>query len=253
MRWLVLGLSGLAAVLIIAVVAAVVVLLTRGGIDEEAYRREVRPLLLAWQDNIGLSTLTCGGEPGGNFTEEDVQVLAGVAMALSDIQGDVQAMATPERYKPGVEAMAAVAMEIEALQKDLNALLQAGQEFQRFDPQEALADVAPTPENVSWFVRLGSAFQAWDNDFLKWSNFVDCILPGAPERVGELAGYQRQMEIDLEELNRLRQEGPQEMVTAFAPVFNAIEISTQAFARLSRALERQVEVERVFADVIAGP
>jgi hypothetical protein len=121
-----------------------------------------------------------------------------------------------------------------------------------FDPEEALAGVPPTEENVSWFLRASGAFETWGSDIEKWSDFIDCTLPQAPERVGELGGYMSQLEIDAAEINRLRQEGSQEIVGAFAPIFNGVEISTRACAKLSRALEHQVEVERVFADVIAG-
>ena len=71
--------------------------------------------------------------------------------------------------------------------------------------------------------------------------------------MGELGGYIGQLEIDQEELNRLQREEPQEVVAAFGPIFNGVEISTQTFVKLSRALEHQVQVERAFADIIAAP
>ncbi len=255
MRWLVFLLGGLAAALVAAVAAVVVIVLTRGnGIDEEAYRQEVRPLILQWQNNIGLDTFTCGGEEReATLSEQDPEILSGAVKALSDIHRDVQALETPKRYKPGVEAMGAAATELQALNEEFNDLLRAVREIETFDPEAALAGVPPTAENVSWFVRAGGAFETWSTDFQRWSDFVDCTLPGEPERIGELGGYMRQLELDAEQLDRLRQEGPQPMVAAFAPVFDGVAISTRAFTRLTRALEHQVEVERVFADVIAGP
>src|SRR3989304_2733605 len=101
MRKLVLILSGTIVVLLIAIVAVLAVLSGRGdGVDEEAYRQQVRPLILQWQSSIGLSTFICGdGEEG-----EDIAALAGTVRALTEIHRDVQALETPKRYQPGVEA-----------------------------------------------------------------------------------------------------------------------------------------------------
>lgn len=256
MRRLVLLLSGVAVALIIAVgaVAAVLLIGGGGGVDEEAYRREVRPLILAWQGQMALDSFECeqDEEDDDDFTAEDVEFFKGSVSALKDIHGDVQAIEAPGRYKSGVEAMGAVTEELEGIEDDFGRMLALLEEVEALPLEDLLAGVEPTPENVRWFVRVGGAFEAWGNDFERWSDFIDCTLPEAPERVGELGGHIRQVEIDLAELQDLRQEGPPGLVRRWAPIFDMAEVATQVFARLSRALESQVEVERAFADVIEG-
>ena len=178
-------------------------------------------------------------------------ILAGDVTQLPEIYTDIESLDTPKRYQPGVEAMAVIATEIETIDLNRNELALALQEVALFDPQVALADLPPTAENQSWFIRVGGAFETWGSDFQAWSNFIDCTLAGEPDRVAEMTEYMRQMQIDAEQLKRLQADGPPEMTQGFAPLLNGVEVTTQAFAGLSRALERQVEVERIFADVIA--
>ncbi len=252
MRQIVFVLGGLVAGLVAAGLVVAFLILGSGG-NEEAYRQAVRPLLQEWQNSIGLTTLNCSGTGAEPATGQDVEALAGTGTDLSLIYRDVEALETPDRYQDGVDAMAAITAELEAIDVDRDELALALQGIAFFDVELALADLSPTPENQSWFLSAIGTFEIWGGDFQNWSDFIDCTLPAEPERVDELSDYMGQLEIAADQMRRLQSEGPQEMQQAFAPLLNGVEVTTQIFAGLSRALEHQVEVERVFADIIAEP
>ena len=252
MRQRVFILSGLTAGLAVAVVAMAILIFGSGG-NEGAYRQSVRPLLQEWQSSIGLTAINCSGTDAEPATGQDVETLAGTGINLSLIYSQVQALETPDRYQDGVDAMAAVSAELEAIDVDRGELALALQGIALFDLDLALADLSPTPGNQSWFLRAVGTFETWGTDFQNWSDFIDCTLAAEPERVDELSDYMGQLEISAEQMRRLQSDGPQEMQQAFAPLLNGVDVTTKIFARLSQALEHQVEVERVFADVIAEP
>ena len=118
---------------------------------------------------------------------------------------------------------------------------------------DIFAQAESTEENVRWFSSVGGAFEAWNENFRGWSDFIDCTLPQETERAGELNIYARQAEFDLAALQKLRQEGPPAVVETATPIFEMVSLATKVLTQFSEALESQVDVERAFAEVIEGP
>jgi len=252
MRTPILALAGIAVILIVAV-GAVVVLSMGGGIDEEKYRQEVRPLILSWQTQMGLDSFECedsAGEKDSEFTAEDVAVFEGSVEALRDIRDDVAGMDTPSLYEPGVEAMGRAIAHLEAVQADFDRLQDLVEQTRALDYENVFSGEVPTPDEVAWVLRAGGAFAAWGSDMEAWSEFLDCSVSADPLKVSQLREYTEQIEIDLDELTELRAEGPQRLLAEVEPLFQVAELATQMLGRLTDALEEQADVEEAFADVI---